>query len=307
MKLFPITGLVAATHTPFHADGSLNLAIVEKQAAHLLGNGVKLAFICGTTGESHSLTLEERRALATRWMEVARGSELKVIVHVGANCLADARTLAAQAQALGAAAISALAPSYFKPRSVVALVDCCADIAAAAPELPFFYYDIPVMTGFTLPLPEFLGVARERIPNLAGIKFSNPDLMMFQQCLRFDGGAFSIPWGCDEYLLAAAALGATGAVGSSFNFAAPVYHRVLRAFAAGDFKTARDEQFRSVQLIAALASRGYMGAAKATMKMLGVDVGPARLPNGSLNREQEAALRADLEKLGFFDWIKPSP
>jgi len=305
MKSFPITNLVAATHSPFHADGSLNLAIVEKQAAHLLANGVKFAFIGGTTGESHSLTLEERRALATRWMEVARGLELKVIIHVGANCLADARTLAAQAQSLGAAAVSALAPSYFKPRSIAALVDCCADIAAAAPDLSFFYYDIPAFTGFTLPMPEFLTQARERIPNLAGIKFTNPDLMMFQQCLRFDGGKFSIPWGCDEYLLAAAALGAVGAVGSSFNFAAPIYHRVLRAFAVGDLKSARDEQFRSVQLIAMLASRGYMGAAKATMKMLGVDVGPARLPNGSLNREQETTLRADLEKLGFFDWLKP--
>ena len=304
MKQFPITGLVAATHSPFHADGSLNLAIVDKQAAHLLANGVRFAFINGTTGESHSLTLEERLALATRWMEVTRGSELKVIVHVGANCLADARTLAAQAQTLGAVAASALAPSYFKPRSVAAAVDCCADIAAAAPELPFFYYDIPVMTGIAMSMPEFLSSARERIPNLAGIKFTNPDLMMFQQCLRFDGGAFSIPWGCDEYLLAAAALGATGAVGSSYNFAAPIYHRVLRAFAAGDLKTARDEQFRSVQLIATLASRGYMGAAKATMKMLGVDVGPARLPNNSFNREQEAALRAELEKLGFFDWLE---
>jgi len=93
-------------------------------------------------------------------------------------------------------------------------------------------------------------------------------------------------------------------VGSSYNFAAPIYHRVLRAFTAGDLKTARDEQFRSVQLIATLASRGYMGAAKATMKMLGVDVGPARLPNNSFNHEQEAALRAELEKLGFFDWLE---
>jgi len=302
---FPINGLVAATHSPFHTDGSLNLAIVEKQAAHLLANQVKFAFICGSTGESHSLTLEERRALAVRWMEVARGSELKVIVHVGANCLADARALAGQAQSLGAVAVSALAPSYFKPRSVAALVDCCADIAAAAPELPFFYYDIPALTGFALPMPEFLAQVRERIPNLAGLKFSNADLMMFQQCLRFDGGAFSIPWGCDEYLLAAVALGATGAVGSTYNFAAPIYHRMLRAFAAGDLATARDEQYRSVQLVATLAARGFMGAAKATMKTLGVDVGPARLPNGSLNAEQQAGLRADLEKLGFFDWIKP--
>ncbi|MSU28191.1 MAG: N-acetylneuraminate lyase, partial [Pedosphaera sp.] len=94
MNPFKITGLVAATHTPFHTDGSLNLAVVEKQAAHLLANGVRFAFIGGTTGESSSLTLDERCALSVRWMEVVRGSELQVIVHVGANCLADARSLA---------------------------------------------------------------------------------------------------------------------------------------------------------------------------------------------------------------------
>jgi N-acetylneuraminate lyase len=303
MKSFPINELVAATHSPFHADGSLNLAIVEKQAAHLLANGVKMAFICGSTGESHSLTLEERRALAERWMAVTRGSELKVIVHVGTNCLADARALAVQAQSLGAAAVSALAPSYFKPRNVASLVDCCAEIAAGAPELPFFYYDIPTLTGVCFPMPEFLTQARDRIPNLAGIKFTNCDLMMLQQCLRIDA-ALSLPWGCDEFMLAALVLGANGAVGSTFNFAAPIYHRLRRAFADGDLATARDEQYRSVQLVATLAPRGYMGAAKAVMKMLGVDVGPARLPSGNLSTEQQTTLRADLEKLGFFAWIE---
>lgn len=304
MKTYPLTGLVAATHSPFHADGSLNLAVVEAQAAHLAASGVQFAFICGSTGESHSLTLEERRALAVRWLEVTRGAALKVIVHVGTNCLTDARALAAQAQQLGAVAVAALAPSYFKPRTVPSLVDCCAEIAGGCPELPFFYYDIPALTGFTLPMPDFLTQARDRIPNLAGIKFTNADLMMFQQTLRFDGGAFSVPWGCDEYLLAALALGATGAVGSSYNFAAPVYHRVIAAFERGDLPAARDAQYQSVQLIALLASRGYMGAAKATMQMLGVDVGPARLPNGTLNAEQQAVLRADLEQLGFFDWVR---
>ena len=93
----PITGLVAATHTPFHSDGSLNLTVVETQATHLFSNGVKRAFIGGTTGESHSLSLAERRALTERWMDITKGSELKVIVHVGANCLGDVRDLAAQA------------------------------------------------------------------------------------------------------------------------------------------------------------------------------------------------------------------
>ncbi len=302
-KHLSITGLVAATHTPFHADGSLNLSIVEKQAAHLSSKGVSYAFIGGTTGESSSLMLEERRSLAVRWMEVTRGSKLKVIVHVGANCLADARNLAAQAQQLGAVAISAVAPSYFKPGSVARLTDCVADIAAAAPELPLYYYEIPLLTGINLPPSEFLAQAADRIPNLAGIKFTSSNLMEYQLCRAFRDGAFDIPFGFDEMMLGALALGATGAVGSSFNFAAPIYLRVMKAFAAGDLKSAREEQFRSVQLIQVLASRGYMGAAKATMKMLGVDVGPARLPNGNLDTAQQTALRADLEQLGFFEWV----
>jgi N-acetylneuraminate lyase len=299
-----LTGLVGAAHTPFAADGSLNLAAVEKQAAHYLANGVRVAFIGGTTGESHSLTLDERRLLAERWLEVARGTNLKVIVHVGSNCLADACNLSAHVARHGALAVSALTPSYFKPRSVDVLVDCCAQIASAAPDLPFYYYDIPSFTGVTLSMPEFLARGREKIPNLAGIKWTNVDLYSYQLCRAVEGG-FDLPWGNDEYLLAALSLGATGAVGSTYNFAAPVYQRVLAHFAAGDLEAARSEQYRSCQLVQTLAGFGYMGAAKATMKMLGVDVGPARLPNTNLDEAQRKQLRTQLETLGFFDWIKP--
>jgi N-acetylneuraminate lyase len=301
----PLHGLAAATHTPFHNDGSLNLAIVEQQAAHLLANHVKFAFIAGTTGEGHSLTLDERRALTQRWCEVTRGSELKVIVHVGTNCLADARTLAEQAQTLGAVAIAALSPNYFKPRSLDTLIACCADIAAAAPETPFYYYDIPSWTGVSFPMPEFLAQAADRIPTLAGLKFTNPDLMAYQSCLRAGDGRWDVPFGVDEHCLGALAMGAKGAVGSGFNFAAPIYQRLLKAFAVGDLPAARVEQWRGVQLIRLFVRYGYMGAAKAAMKILGVDVGPARLPNDSLNAAVYAALRSDLETLGFFDWIKP--
>ena len=245
-------GLVAATHTPFQPDGQLNLAGVERQAEHLHGNGVKTVFIGGSTGESHSLTVEERLTLARRWSEVVRGTGLRLVVHVGSNCLANARTLAAQAQELRADAIAALAPSYFKPKSLDALVACCADIAGTAPAVPFYFYDIPVLTGVQFPMPEFLAVAADRIPTLASIKFTNADLMAYQNCLHAQDARFDIPWGVDEYMLAAA----------------------------------RAEQFRSVQLIELLAGFGYMAAAKAVMGLLGVEVGPARLPNG--NRDGSA-------------------
>ena len=300
----PLHGLIAAPHTPFAADGSLNLVIVEKQAARLLADRVTAAFIGGTTGETHSLTLAERRALAQRWIEVARGTRLRVIVHAGSNCLADARSLAAQAQELGATAVAAMPPSYFKPSSVDALVDCMADIASAAPALPFYYYDIPSFTGVTLPSSQFLEKGAQRIPNLAGLKFTNNNMMEYQLCLRAADGTLDVAFGFDEMLLAALAIGARGAVGSTYNFAAPVYHRLIAAFERGDLDAARREQFRSVQLIQVFVRYGFMGATKAVMKMIGVDVGPARLPNGNPTAEQAGKLRADLEKLGFFEWIR---
>jgi N-acetylneuraminate lyase len=299
----PLVGLVAAVHTPFRADGSLHLDVVEAQAAHLRAHGIDLAFVGGSSGEAHSLSLEERRALARRWAEVARGTGLGLVVHVGANCLADARALAAQAEDLGAVAISALAPSYFRPRDLDALVACCADVAAAAPGTPFYFYDIPALTGVSLSMPDFLERAPDRIPTLAGIKFTSPDLAAYQLCLRASGGAFDVPYGVDEWLLAALALGARGAVGSTYSFAAPVYQRMLRAFAARDLAAAREEQLRSAELVHLLAGYGYMGAAKAVMAMLGVDVGPPRLPQLGLSAGQAAELRRRLEP-GFFD---PTP
>ncbi len=301
---FQLRGLVAATHTPFHADGQLNLSIVSKQAEHLLQDGVKIVFIGGTTGESSSLTVEERLALAKQWSEVVRGTEMCVVVHVGSNCLADSRVLAAQAQALGASAIAALSPSYFKPRSLDSLIACCREVASAAPDVPFYYYDIPSFTGVQLSMPEFLKAAPDRVPNLAGLKFTNSDLIAYQACLRVQPGRFDLAWGLDECLLAALAVGAVGAVGSTYNFAAPIYHRLMDAFSRGDLETARAEQQRSLRLIDLVASFGYMGAAKCVMGMLGVDVGPARLPNTNLTAEQTKVLRKGLDELSFFDWVR---
>ncbi len=298
-----LTGLIAATHTPFHTDGSLNLNAIEKQAEHLLRTGVNSVFVCGSTGESHSLTVEERQAVARRWSEVRRGTAMRLIVHVGSNCIADARTLAAQAQAVGADAISALSPSYFKPKTLDLLVDCCAEIAGAAPRLPFYFYDIPIMTGVHFSMPEFLEIGAKRIPTLAGLKFTNPDLMAYQRLLHAGGGRFDIPWGTDEYLLAAMSLGAVCAVGSTYNFAGRVYNRLIAAFEKGDLTAARVEQYRSVQMIELLASVGFMGAAKAVMEMLGVPVGPPRLPHAKLTPGQREKLESDLRRLGFFEWV----
>jgi N-acetylneuraminate lyase len=298
-----LRGLVVAAHTPFNADGSLNVAAVEQQAGHFVRQKLGTVFVGGTTGECSSLTCEERRLLTEQWIGVLRARPLKVIVHVGSNCLDDARTLAAHAQERGATAIAALAPSYFKPRDADALVDFMAAVAAAAPALPFYYYEIPSFTGVNIAPSEFLIRAAERIPNLAGLKFTSSNLMDYQLCLNFREGAFDVAFGYDEMLLAALALGAKGAVGATYNLAAPLYQRLAEAFGRGDFAAARQEQLRSVRLVQLLVRHGFMGATKAVMEMLNVPVGPARLPNNTLTADGVKALRADLDQLGFFSWL----
>lgn len=306
MNKLRLKGLVAATHTPFGADGSLNLAAIEAQAAHLLRCGVGTAFIGGSTGESQSLTNEEKRQLTKRWMEVTRGSDLGVVVHVGSNCLFEAKALAAQAQELGAVAIAAIAPYYFKPRAIENLVEWCAEIAGAAPETPFYFYDVPGLTQVSFSMPAFLAQAADRIPTLNGVKFTNSDLFAYQLCLEADDGAYDILWGIDECLLAALALGGAGAVGSTYNFAAPVFQRILAGLARGDLAHAREHQRRGTALIRLLFGYGYLGASKVIMKWLGVDVGPCRQPLPNPNAEQTGKLRRELEASGFFEWGQPA-
>jgi N-acetylneuraminate lyase len=299
----PLHGLVVPPHTPFDANGALNLAIVEQQAAHCLKHRINAVFVAGSTGESSSLTVQERVALTERWVQVTKGTTLRVVVHVGANCLDDARALAAHAQAQGVAAIAALSPSYFKPASVEALVRCAARVAEVAPETPFYFYDIPALTGVNLSMPQFLALAHDRIPTLAGLKFTNTDLAAYQFCLRANGGIWDLPWGVDQHFLGAVAMGAKGAVGSSYNYAAPVYHRMLEAFHKGDLAAAREAQFQATRLLALMHSYGPIAAPKFTMKCLGIDVGPVRLPHETLSAERQTQLRGDLEQLGYFEWV----
>lgn len=296
-------GLVAAAHTPFHCDGSLAPEVVALQASHLARNGVEVVFITGTTGEWQSLTSDERLRIYQEWASAGPANGLAVVAHVGGNCIEDAKIFTAAAADFGFQAVAALAPCYFKPNTVGLLIDCCAAIAAAAPALPFYYYDIPALTGVRFDMAEFLIQAQARIPNLAGIKFTNDDVEMYKACLAVDGGRFDLPWGIDEMLLGALGMGAKGAVGSTYNFAAPLYHALMVAFEAGDLETAAKLQSQAVRLVGQLAGVGYLGAAKAVMGWLGVPVGPARLPLGNPSAAQLSGLRAELED---FEWFGPS-
>ena len=293
-------GLIAAPFTPLHNDGQLNLDVVEHYANKLHQDGVVGAFICGTTGEGMSLTTSERCQLTERWVEAAPDG-LKIIVHVGHNSLVDARELAAHAQRAGADGIACMPPTFFKPLGLEGVVTWCQQIAAAAPELPFYYYHIPSMGGLNVLVSQFLQAAGPRIPNLVGAKFTYEDLADFEQCLKLEDGRYDMLFGRDELLLSALALGARGAVGSTYNFAAPVYLSIISAFNLGDHQRARELQALAVQMIDLLVGCGPQPIAtfKKWMAEVGVDCGPARLPLEPPPTIEFALTLSQLQALGL--------
>jgi N-acetylneuraminate lyase len=301
-----LTGLIAAPHTPFHANGALALEMIPQQAQLLAHNRVTGAFICGTTGEGSSLTSEERRQVVEAWV-AARPAALSVIVHVGHLSLGDACAFARHAQQTGADAIATIAPSFFKPAATAELVAWCAKVAAAAPNLPFYYYHMPAMTGVAIPAADFLSSVNGQIPNLAGVKFTHENLMDFGRSAEVGSGKYEMLFGRDEILLSGLALGARGAVGSTYNFAAPLYHRIIDAFNRGDMEAARRDQSRAMDFIDVLGRHGGLAAGKTAMKLIGIDCGPVRLPLRAVSERDEKSLQENLERIGFFDYASKLP
>ena len=296
-----LKGLVAATPTPLQPDGSLNLAAVPPLVELLLRSRVEGLFACGTSGESASLTTAERQAVAAAFIAAAK-ARAPVIVQVGHASLRESQALAAHAQEARASAIAATPPYYFKPTSPAAVVDGLAEISSAAPRLPLYYYHIPSFTGVTVPLISILREAVRRLPALAGAKFTFENLMDYAQCVAFEDGRYDVLFGRDEMLLSALVLGARGAVGTTYNFQAPVFRRLWKAYDAGDLEAARREQLRAIRVIEILQGYGVLPALKSMVRFLGVDCGPNRKPLATLTPLQEAALKEELRAAGYFEW-----
>ena len=298
--------LIAPPPTPFQQDGSVNHAAIDPLFDLLRRAGVDGVFVSGSTGECSSLTTDERLAIAQRWVEVTGSADFEINVQVGHTCQADSIRMASHAQAIGADAVSAHAPHYLKPDSVERLIDFVAPIAAAAGDLPFYFYDIPGATHVELDMVEFLTTAKDRIPNLAGLKYSHMDLMQLQRCVELQGGQFELLFGCDQALLAGVVLGADGAIGTTYNFAAPWFRGMIELLQAGDLEGARLRQARAVEWIVTMQPYGFLAACKVLLESLGVPAGPVRCPLANMTAGGRDEMLGRLEAQGLFEAIQPA-
>lgn len=295
-----LEGLIAAPFTPMHADGSLNLGLIPDYYQFLKKNKVIGAFINGSTGEGVSLTFEEKKQTAEAWAKAAAGDQdFKVITLVGGTSISEAKTLAAHAEEIGLFGTAYTAPSYFKPGNAGTLAKCCEEVAGAAPNTPFYYYHIPVLTGSPVTMIDLLKEVDGKIPNFAGIKYTHEDFMDFLSCMNFANRKYDMLWGRDENMLSALALGAFGAVGSTYNYAAPLYHALISAFKNNNLEEANSLQQKSIDMIRLLGKYGGIATGKAFMKRVGLDCGKFRLPIVNMTDEAYTSFVSDTEQVGL--------
>ncbi|XP_027468555.1 N-acetylneuraminate lyase isoform X3 [Zalophus californianus] len=267
-----LQGLVAATITPMTEHGEINFSVIGQYVDYLVEEqGVKNIFVNGTTGEGLSLSVSERRQVAEAWVAKGRNKLDQVVIHVGALSLKDSQELAQHAAEIGADGIAVIAPFFLKPWNKVRA-------------------------------EELLDGIQDKIPTFQGLKFSDTDLLDFGQCVDQNRQQqFAFLFGVDEQLLSALVMGATGAVGSTYNYMGKKTNQMLEAFERKDFSSALNHQFCIQRFINFVLKLGFgVSQTKAIMTLVsGIPVGPPRPPLQKASREFIDDAKAKLKSLDF--------
>ncbi|MEQ9438709.1 MAG: dihydrodipicolinate synthase family protein [Cyclobacteriaceae bacterium] len=302
-----IHGLISAAFTPFKSDGSVNYDHIPTQIQQLVQGGVVGTLVCGSTGEGYSLSIQERKKITEVWIHHCPDDFL-LFAHVGHNAIPEAKLLAQEAHELGVAGIIVSAPMYFKPSCVEDLVAFCAAIVEGIKGTPVYYYHIPSLSGVSFSMRRFMELASESIPDFRGIKYTYEDLDEVRQCMEYQPEQYEIIFGRDEILLDALQLGITGAMGSTYNYMAPLFNQIITSFNAGDLPQAKALQQEAQTIIDVLvAYGGGIVAGKALMEILGMGCGPLRLPLGNLSAQEMKEMEAAFMKTNLMQYVNNLP
>ena len=275
-----ISGAIfAAMLTPFKDGGAVAVQSIPPLLDFIISQGVDGVYAGGSTGECVLQSREERALLLRELAAYGRG-KCTLIAHVGAAATDDAVALAQVAGEEGYDAISAVPPYYYKHTFAdiadyyKAIVDAC--------DLPLIIYNIPALTGVEMPTEECLKLMQD--DRIAGMKYTASDLFQFSQ-LRRAAPDKTFYFGTDEMFIGAAAVGADGGIGSTYNLIGDVYVGIRKAVESGDIAAARKLQAKANSLIEILFQAGVLPGLKHALNRLGVPVGPCRRPFSSPSAE----------------------
>jgi 4-hydroxy-tetrahydrodipicolinate synthase len=260
--------------TPFNPDGSVNFALVEKLAVHLVENGTDTLVVCGTTGESPTLSWDEEFEMF-RVVRQAVVGRAKVIAGTGSNSTEEAIAATQKAATLGLDGSLQVVPYYNKPPQE-GLYQHFRAIAEAAPSLPMMLYNVPGRTGTNLAAETTIRLAE--IPNIVAIKEASGNIDQASEIRRSTSSAFSIYSGDDSITLPLLAVGAKGVVSVASHLVGPQLQGMIRAFESGQLQSAIDIHLTLFPLFKVLFATANPLPVKAALKLQGWQVGSCRLP-----------------------------
>ena len=274
--------------TPFAADGSVDLDQAARLAVHLVEQGSDGLVLCGTTGESPTLSWQEQHEIFAA-VKGAVGSRAALLAGSGSNCTAEAVEATREAASLGADGALVVVPYYNKPPQD-GLEAHFRAVAQAAPGLPLMLYNIPGRTGTSL-APETTARLLE-CPNVVSFKAASGTTEEVSALRALCGDRLAIYSGDDALTLPMLAVGAVGVVSVASHLAGPQISALIRAFFEGDQARARALHEQLLPLCKALFCTTNPIPVKAALELCGWPVGAPRLPLLSAN----AAVRQRLSE-----------
>lgn len=295
--------ILNAVFTPMFADGSINYSQVPELFEHCLQTGAQGIFLNGTTGECMSLSVQERQQLVETWIEYRKQvnrPDFKIFVHVGSCNLYETAQMAEHAQSQQVNGIAMVPTFYFRPKTLNELIEQCEFVAAAASQTPFYYYNIPSLTGVDFPMIKFLEMAIQRIPNFAGLKNSFSNVVDYQHCIHYAQDNYAMYWGSDEAFMMLYTAGNRHYVGSTYNYMSNVYNKMLKAFHAGDFENLIALEKEADDIYKVILQYHGVSSGKEIMRLIGVDCGPVRKPLNAFNQAESETLLRKLKETTFF-------
>jgi 4-hydroxy-tetrahydrodipicolinate synthase len=287
--------VITAMITPFSEDGRVDYGIAEKLAAHLVDHGSDGLVVCGTTGESPTLTWEEEYELF-RVVQQAVSGKAKVIAGTGSNSTREAIAATQKAAKLGLDGSLQVVPYYNKPPQE-GLYQHFKAIAESTPELPIMLYNIPGRTGQGLQLETIIRLAE--LPNIVSIKEASGSLDQASEIRRATPPNFSIYSGDDSLTMPLLAVGGAGVVSVASHLVGSQLQQMILAFEAGQVQAAIQTHLRLFPLFKALFLTTNPIPIKAALRLQGWRVGNPRLPLVDIPTDLSAKLKSVMVDLSL--------
>ena len=292
MSIF--TGAGVAIITPMTETGAVNYPKLEEILEYQIANGTDAIIICGTTGESSTLSHEEHLE-AIRFTAEKVAGRIPVIAGTGSNCTETAIYLSQEAEKYGVDGVLLVTP-YYNKATQKGLIAHFTKIANSI-KIPVILYNIQSRTGVNI-APETMAYLAKNVENIVGVKEASGNISQIARIAELCGESFDIYSGNDDQIVPLLSLGGKGVISVLSNIAPRETHDIVAKFMDGDVKGSRELQLRALPLIEKLFCEVNPIPVKAAMNMLGWEVGPLRMPLSEMEEEHQKELEAAMDAFG---------